>query len=269
MKVFIFDVALSFRGAGTHQFIKTRVFYWTPLNNGGTKNSNQAVPTEQECIWICFVRRVAPQRSGPPCQSGNFNDILHQSDPPCSWRNMRNICLTMFTKTRKAVVTTDFRPIAGRGLFYKYVPYLILARVESQSALEPHQPREPHAFRMVQIVSAPGGRHVFHKHTPLDYQLGFVASIGAHGLHCFHNFQMGSPNSWCGFGLLYLRNNYLVRVQQRLCNCFGFIGGSLGRRSDWTRTKKKCCFHNWGPTVDLFGNRPMDFISNQQRFING
>lgn len=145
---------------------------------------------------------------------------------------MRNICLTMFTKTRKAVVTTDFRPIAGRGLFYKYVPYLILARVESQSALEPHQPREPHAFRMVQIVSAPGGRHVFHKHTPLDYQLGFVASIGAHGLHCFHNFQMGSPNSWCGFGLLYLRNNYLVRVQQRLCNCFGFIGGSLGRRSD-------------------------------------
>ena len=24
-----------------------------------------------------------------------------------------------------------------------------------------------------------------------------------------------------------------------LCNCFGFIGGSLGRRFDWTRTKKK------------------------------
>ena len=26
MKVFIFDVALNFRGEGTHQFIKTRVF---------------------------------------------------------------------------------------------------------------------------------------------------------------------------------------------------------------------------------------------------
>jgi hypothetical protein len=132
----------------------------------------------------------------------------------------------------KAVVTTDFRPIVGRRLFYKYFPCLILARVESQSALEPHQPKEPHTFRMVRIVSAPGGRHVFHKHTHFDYQPGFVASIGARGLHCFQNVQMGSPNGWCGFCLLYLRNNYLVRVQQRLCNCFGFIGGSLGRRFD-------------------------------------
>ena len=121
---------------------------------------------------------------------------------------------TMFTKTRKAVVTTDFRPIAGRGLFYKYVPYLILARVESQSALEPHQPKEPHTFRMVQIVSAPGGRHVFHKHIHFDCQPGFVASIGARGLHCFQNFQIGFPNGWCGFCLLYLRNNYLVRVKR-------------------------------------------------------
>ena len=71
-----------------------------------------------------------------------MNDLLLSGELPQTWQKT---VLQMLPKTAKAMVTSDYRPIANVRVLYKLFIYLVLGRTDN--TLDCAQPEEQHGFR--------------------------------------------------------------------------------------------------------------------------
>ena len=71
-----------------------------------------------------------------------MNDLLFSGELPSTWQRT---VFQMLPKTAKAMVTSDYRPIASVRVLYKLFAYLVLSRIEH--TLDSAQPEEQHGFR--------------------------------------------------------------------------------------------------------------------------
>ena len=71
-----------------------------------------------------------------------MNDLLLSGELPQTWQKT---VFQMLPKTAKAMVTSDYRPIANVRVLYKLFTYLVLRRIEN--TLDCAQPEEQHGFR--------------------------------------------------------------------------------------------------------------------------
>ena len=71
-----------------------------------------------------------------------MNDLLFSGELPSTWQKT---VFQMLPRTAKAMVTSDYRPIASVRVLYKLFAYLVLGR--SEHTLENAQPEEQDGFR--------------------------------------------------------------------------------------------------------------------------
>ena len=101
-----------------------------------------------------------------------MNDLLLSGELPPTWQKT---VFQMLPKTAKAMVTSDYRPIANVRVLYKLFTYLVLGRIEN--TLDCAQPEEQHGFRKNRrieehLVTA---NYVFDKTMLLDRPLWVIS----------------------------------------------------------------------------------------------
>ena len=97
-------------------------------------------------IWFVVVPFAGwiyanPSNHGQ-CDNAGLNDLLLSGELPPTWQKT---VFQMLPKTAKAMVTSDYRPIANIRVLYKLFTYLVLGRIEN--TLDCAQPEEQHGFR--------------------------------------------------------------------------------------------------------------------------